>query len=220
MPAIAADPQTVNAEQGDTRPIGRGWSHVFAAVAAIVLCPIVIVHSAGQRVEIALFAAGVIGLFTVSATYHRLAWGTRAHELFRRLDHSMIYFTIAATHTPVLIVVLDGAALVMMLVIAWTGAAVGAIVQSTWATPPRWLTVGSYAAVGWCVAPVVTRLWGLGVAAFVLLVAGGIIHSVGALVYGIRRPDPFPRWFGFHEVFHALVVAAVAVHYVAIGVLI
>lgn len=200
------------------RPRLRGWSHAVAAVAATVLCPIVIALSPGHRVPVALYAGAVIALFAVSASYHCLFWGTRARAAFRRIDHATIFIVIAATYTPIALATLERGARVAVLTVVWIGAAIGATTQLAWPRLPRWLTVSLYVAVGWAIVPVVHDVWGdVGVAGFVLLLAGGILHTLGAVVYALERPDPNPAWFGFHEVFHALVVGAIAAHYVVIA---
>jgi hemolysin III len=203
------------------RPHLRGWSHVAACVAAIALCPLVIVYSPGLRIPVGLYAGAVIALFGISAAYHRVFWGTAAHELFRRLDHAMIFVAIAASYTPIALSSLPGRTGTILLVVVWTGAAGGALVQLALPHPPRTAMVALYVLVGWAIAPVVHLVWqAIGVAGFVLLVVGGLLHTIGAVVYARERPNPLPAWFGFHELFHLLVVAAIAAHYVVIAFLV
>jgi hemolysin III len=199
------------------KPRLRGWSHVAACLAAVALCPILIVFSPGARVPASLYGAATIGLFGVSATYHRFRWRERAHSVLRRIDHSMIFVAIAATYTPVALALPDGpGALILSLV--WTGAAAGVATQLFWPTVPRGVVVSLYVVVGWAALLVIDDVWrSLGVTGFVLLITGGILHTAGAAVYARQRPNPFPTWFGFHEIFHLFVVAAVATHYVAVG---
>lgn len=202
------------------RPHLRGWSHAVAAVAAVVVAPVVIAAAPGGRPRsaVALYALSVIALFGVSACYHRFRWGPRMHALWRRLDHSMIYVAIAATYTPIALLSLPPADASLVLRLVWGGAAAGIAVQLLWRSAPRWITVALYATVGWAALVVIDSLWhGLGVGAFVLVVVGGVLHTAGAAVYATRRPDPWPRWFGFHEVFHLFTIAAVAAHYVAVA---
>jgi len=205
---------------GTDRPILRGWSHVIASVAAIALAPVLIVFSpagAGRAVA-AVFASGVIGVFLVSSVYHRLAWATRFQGLFRRLDHSMIFIFIAATYTPFAAFVLEGAASTFLLWFVWVGAAVGIGVRLFWLSAPRWITIAPYLVVGWCALVVIDDIWrGIGAIGFALVAIGGGLYTAGAVVYARRRPNPLPNWFGYHEVFHALVVGAVAVHYTAVA---
>lgn len=192
---------------------------MIAAIAAIALAPILIVFApTGARWPAAIYAAGVIGVFVVSASYHRLAWPTRFRSLFRRLDHSMIFVFIAATYTPFAALGLEGTASTFILWFVWCGAAVGISLRLLWIDAPGWVVVVPYLVVGWCIVFVIDDLWrSLGVAAFVLLLVGGLLYSLGAAVYARRSPNPSARWFGYHEVFHLLVVLAVAVHYVAVA---
>ncbi len=200
------------------KPRLRGWSHAVAAMAAIALCPIVIVFSPGVRAAAAVHAGATIGLFAISALYHRFWWGPRMHTVLRRLDHSMIFVAIAATYTPIAIAVLPPGPGRLILTVAWVGAAIGVSTQLLWPGAPRALTVSLYIAVGWAAMLVIDDIWhGLGPAGFALLLIGGLLHTTGAVVYATQRPDPWPGWFGFHEIFHLFVVAAIAVHYVMVA---
>ena len=154
-----------------------------------------------------------------SATYHRVRWRrARAHAWMRRLDHAMIYVLIAGTYTPVALLVLDGTLRTVVLAIAWGGAAAGIVLKLAWIGAPRWVSAGTYLALGW-VAVVCANdlLAGVGLVGSLLFVVGGLLYTVGAVVYARRRPDPVPRVFGFHEVFHALVALALVAHYAAIA---
>lgn len=199
------------------KPLLRGWSHAAAAVAAITLCPIVIVTASGARSAAAIYTSAVIALFAVSAAYHRLGWDSRLREFMRKLDHTMIFVMIAATYTPIAVVALPPRSRNLVLALTWAGAAVGAIWQWFWPDLSPRVQALQYAAVGWVALLVINDIWhAMGVAGFVLLVSGGALHTIGALVFAVRRPDPWPRVFGFHEIFHLLVIAAVAQHYVAV----
>lgn len=202
------------------RPYLRGWSHALAFLAAVCLAPIVIVLGPGgsARWIVAIYALAVVGLFGVSAGYHRLAWGTRAHGVMNHVDHSMIFVFIAATYTPLAAFTLEGGARSLILGLVWGGALLGIARRLAWPDAPSWLTVLPYLAVGWAAVLVVDDLWRtVGVAGFVLLLVGGLLYSVGAVIYASARPNPWPRWFGHHEIFHLLVIAAVAVHYVTVN---
>lgn len=200
------------------KPHLRGWVHTVAAVAATALCPILVVFSPGARGSAAIFGGAVIGLFGISALYHRFRWGPRAHATLRRLDHSMIFVVIAATYTPIAVAALPGAPGSLVLTVVWTGAVIGVLTQLFWPAAPRPLIVSLYITVGWAALLVIDDLWhALGVAGFVLLIVGGVLHTIGAVIYATRRPDPWPRWFGFHEIFHVMVVAAMATHYVVVA---
>ena len=203
---------------GPTKPHLRGWSHAGATVTAITLCPIVIVLSPGARASAAIFTAAIIFLFGISATYHRFRWGTRMEAVMKRLDHSMIFVAIAATYTPIGAVVLPDGPGTLILRVVWIGAAAGIFTQLFWPHAPRPILVTLYISVGWAALLVIDDIWrAMGVAGFVLMLLGGLLHTIGAVIYATKRPNPWPRWFGFHEVFHVFVIAAIAVHYVMIA---
>ena len=199
------------------RPYLRGWSHMAAAIVAVVLCPIVILTSSSNRGAVALYAGAVIGLFAISGSYHCLFWGTKARGVFRRLDHAMIFLVIAATYTPIVLATLEPSTQKIVLGAVWLGAVGGTITQVLWIHAPRWLTVGLYMMVGWAIVPGISQLSrALTGAGLLLLVLGGVLHTVGGLVYAVKIPNPSLRWFGFHEVFHLIVIAAIAAHYAVI----
>ena len=203
----------------EVRPLLKGWSHVAAAVAAVALCPILIALSpAGTRAPAAIYAGCVIALFAISGAYHLVEWRPAVHGVLQRLDHSMIFVVIAATYTPIAVVALPEAQGQLILTVVWAGALSGVAVRLAWPHAPRKLLVGLYLVVGWVALLVIVDIWrSLGVAGFVLIIAGGLLHTIGGLVYARKRPDPWPRVFGFHEVFHLFVVAGIACHYVAVA---
>jgi hemolysin III len=157
----------------------------------------------------------VSALFGVSALYHRVTWTRPARRRMRRLDHAMIFLLIAGTYTPVGLLVLKGTLATVVLVVVWGGAVAGIVLELAWTKAPRWLGGTVYLSLGWVAVVAMPQLFArLGVAGALLLVAGGLVYSVGAAV---RRPDPVPAVFGYHEVFHLLVIAGVAVHFLAIS---
>lgn len=189
-------------------------------MAAITLAPLLIIMAQGPAgtVSATIYAVGVILLFVVSSTYHRIFIHTRFSKLARRLDHSMIFVFIAATYTPVAMMALSGTQRWIVMSVVWGGAVAGIVIRMLWLTAPRFFTVAPYLLVGWCIVPFLGDVFrGLGTPGFVLLAVGGGIYSVAALIYAGERPDISPKWFGYHELFHLLVVAAVAVHYVAVA---
>jgi hemolysin III len=204
----------------DALPRLRGVLHAytawFAAAAAALL--VATAPDARARLAAAIYGAALIGLFAVSGTYHR--WRGAAHRkvLLRRLDHSMIFVFIAASYTPVALLVLSPPVSAIVLVSVWLGALAGVAFSLAWIDAPRAVTAAAYIAIGWVIvlaAPQIVSA--IGATAALLFLGGGVLYSVGATVYATQRPDPWPRVFGFHEVFHALVVAAAVVHFVAMA---
>jgi hemolysin III len=197
----------------------RGVSHAGAAVLATAAAVVLVALApAGPRsASLSVYGAGLVALFFGSALYHRWPGPPRFKPVLQRIDHSTIYVFIAATYTPIAVVMLHGALSWVILGIAWTGAAAGVAFSLGWINAPRPLVAGSYLVLGWLSVIAIPQLVGrLGVAPLVLLGTGGLLYSIGAIVYATQRPDPWPRTFGFHEVFHGLVVAAAVAQYVAI----
>ena len=205
------------------RPRLRGWLHVWAfgisVVAGIVL---VSVAGATEGAETAfatsVYALTVSLLFGTSAAYHRLNWSTPTrHALVARLDHSMIFLFIAGTYTPFALLAMPDSTGRAVLIVVWAGAVGGVLLKTSWITAPRWLTMPIYLGLGWVgifVFPDLLRHGG--VAAVVLIAAGGLLYTAGGIVYALKRPDPRPLVFGFHEIFHLCTVVAAACHMVAV----
>ncbi|WP_371783778.1 PAQR family membrane homeostasis protein TrhA [Streptosporangium subroseum] len=205
------------------KPRLRGWLHAaalpLALVAGFVLVALGPVPQARLAAAIYAITSGL--LFGVSATYHRGTLSPRLAEVLRRLDHANIYLIIAGTYTPFALLALDGPASAVVLGVIWTGAIAGVLFRVLWVGAPRWLSTALYIGLGWTAVFVLPQLVeGAGVAAVVLLLAGGLLYTAGGVVYGLRRPDPSPRWFGFHEVFHAFTVAAYVAQYVAVSLVV
>ena len=181
--------------------------------------------TASTRVGSTIFAGSALVLFTVSAIYHRGTWSPRAHGFLQRFDHANIFVLIAGSCTPFAILLLDGAERWVMLGITWGGALAGVAMKVLWRGAPRWVSAPIYIALGW--APVfffgdfVTGAMGygeaIGTAVIALVVVGGGLYTIGGLVYGTQFPNPWPRWFGFHEVFHTLTILAFVTHYVGVS---
>jgi hemolysin III len=198
----------------------RGLLHAHAAwVAAAAAIVLVALAPTGEaRVAALIYGAGLIALFSASAVYHRWRGDPRWKPWLRRLDHSTIFVFIAASYTPVGLLVLDGATQVVVLISVWAGAAAGVALSLAWISAPRWLQAACYLALGWVAVIALPQLAErVGVTPLVLLGIGGALYSVGAGVYAARRPNLWPRTFGFHEVFHTLVIAAAVVHFIAIA---
>jgi hemolysin III len=204
----------------DALPRLRGLLHAHAAWVATAAAAILVAlaPTAAARVATLIYGAGLVALFSVSALYHRWTGDPRWKPWLRRLDHSTIFVFIAASYTPVALLVLDGTLQTVVLVSVWAGAAAGVTLSLAWITAPRWLVAGCYLALGWVATVALPELWReIGAAPLLLLAAGGLLYSLGAAVYATRRPNLWPRTFGFHEVFHALVIAAALAHFVAMA---
>ena len=202
------------------KPKLRGWLHAgmfpVAVAAGIVL--VALAGTGEARTAAAIFASTGALLFGTSALFHRGSWSPRVHRLLRRLDHSNIFLIIAGTCTPFAVLALPPSEGRVLLWVVWLGALAGVAFRVLWVGAPRWLYTPVYVALGWVVVFFLPGfLAGAGVAVLVLIVVGGALYSVGALVYGLKRPNPSPSWFGFHEVFHTLTIAAFIVHYVAVS---
>jgi hemolysin III len=198
----------------------RGILHAHAAwVAGLLAATLMVLAPTGEaRVAAGIYGIGLVALFTVSATYHRWAGDPRWKPWLRRMDHATIFVFIAASYTPVALLMLQPPMRTVVLVSVWVGAAAGVALSLAWISAPRLLSAIAYLAVGWvAVIALPELLERAGVAPLVLLIAGGALYTLGAVVYAIRRPNLWPRTFGFHEVFHALVIAAAVVHFIAMA---
>ena len=198
----------------------RGLLHAHAAwvAAAASIVLVALAPTGDARVAALIYGAGLIALFSASAVYHRWRGDPRWKPWLRRLDHSTIFVFIAASYTPVGLLVLDGTTQVVVLASVWAGAAAGVALSLAWISAPRWLQAACYLAVGWVAVIALPQLAErVGIAPLVLLGIGGALYSVGAGVYAARRPNLWPRTYGFHEVFHTLVIAAALVHFIAMA---
>jgi hemolysin III len=203
------------------KPRHRGVSHEIAAFVSPILGLVLVVLAPTTSVRWAavVYTVGLTAMYATSALYHRGRWSTAVRLRLRRLDHSMIVVAIAATYTPVAVAALDVGSARVLLGVVWSLAVVGIGIQMLWLHAPRWLVAALYIAIGWTALVFSPTLWReLGVISFSLLVLGGVVYSLGAVVYSTRRPDPVPAVFGYHEVFHVLVIAAAAVHFAAVAV--
>jgi len=204
------------------KPRLRGWLHAYAFFIALA-CGTVLVTLAAFRpgiapvVSVAIYSITVCGLFGISALYHRRVWSERGYQVMRRLDHAMIFIFIAGTYTPFCVLLLDQGKAVLLLALVWGGAIAGAAVSLIWPHAPRWVSAPMYIALGWvAVAVLPDILHNGGVAALVLLLAGGAAYTVGAVFYALRRPNPWPTVFGHHEFFHACTLVAAICHQIAV----
>ena len=211
----------------EIKPRLRGWLHLASApltlAAGVVL--IALSPTAQTRFGSVVYVACSVLLFSVSATYHRGRWSPRVTDVLRRVDHANIFLLIAGTYTPFSLMLLRGSDRVVMLSVIWTGALLGVGFRVLWIDAPRWLCVPIYIGLG-CAAIFALPQFaagserlgvGLGTAVLILIAAGGVLYILGGVVYGFRRPDPWPRYFGFHEVFHSFTVLAFLAHYIGIS---
>jgi hemolysin III len=202
------------------RPKLRGVLHQAAFFVAVAIGALLVPHAKGAKTTAAaaIFASSVALMLGASALYHRVTWSPRVRPWMRRLDHAGIYLLIAGTYTPVGLLLLHGAMGNVVLAVVWTGAVAAIVLRLVWVDAPKWLSVVLGISLGWVgVLAMPQVLEHAGAAAFGLLVAGGLAYTLGAIVYALRRPNPVPAIFGYHEVFHALTLVAVACQYIAIA---
>ena len=211
----------------EVKPKLRGWLHAGTAPLALAAGAtlVALAPDTQTRIASAIFALSALLVFTVSAIYHRGNWSPRVQTLLRRFDHSNIFLLIAGTCTPFAVLLLSGADRWWLLGITWGGAVAGVIMKVWWISHPRWFSAPIYLALGW--APIFffggflegASKYGdaIGTAVIVSIVVGGGLYTVGGIIYGTKRPNPSPRWFGFHEVFHSLTILAFVTHYVGVS---
>lgn len=201
------------------RPKLRGWLHLGALPLAIALggVAVALAPAGAVRWSVVVYVATTVLLFGVSAIYHRRVWSQRPEAILKRLDHSNIYLFIAGSYTPFAVTLLSETQGRILLIAVWSVAALGVLFRVLWVGAPRPLYVALYIALGWVAIGYLPALWrDGGVIVALLIVLGGLLYTLGAIVYTVRRPNPFPRWFGFHEVFHGLTIAAYLAQYVAV----
>ncbi len=203
------------------KPRLRGVSHEWAFFVSLFLGAGLILAAKTPKatLAVAIYAVSLSALFGTSALYHRVNWRRpSSRRWMRRLDHSMIFLLIAGTYTPFALLVLHGTLATAILVAVWAGALAGSIVEMIWIEAPKWVTALIYLSLGWVAVVAFPALWNdLGVAGTLLVAAGGLLYTLGAIVYATQRPDPNPAVFGYHEIFHLLVIAAAAAQFGAIA---
>jgi hemolysin III len=226
--ALRSGLDTLAESVAEVKPKLRGWMHLATApltlAGGIVL--VILSPDATTRWGSALFSASALVLFTVSAVYHTGSWSPRVWTFLRRFDHANIFVLIAGSYTPLTLILLEGTQRTMLLTTVWTCALLGVLFRVFWTDAPRWLHTPIYIAMGWVAIVFLPdfaqgaseRLGGdIGTAVMVLIAAGGALYTLGGVVYGFQRPNPWPRWFGFHEVFHTFTILAFVTHYVGIS---
>ncbi len=202
------------------KPKLRGWLHLgmapLALAASIVL--IVLAPTSLGRISSLVFGFSAVMLFATSATYHRGHWSPSTSRFLKRLDHANIFLIIAGSYTPLALMLLPPDSARTLLVLVWSGAIAGIAFRVFWVGAPRWLYTPVYVALGWVAVFYIVPFHRAGGAAVVALIAtGGLLYTLGAVVYGLKRPNPSPTWFGFHEIFHAFTIAAFTAHYIAVS---
>ena len=215
--AVAADDDFGISAPVPPKPLLRGWIHAGTLPVAIALGVVLTVLAEGTALTwaCAVFLATSTLLFGISALYHRVNWGPRAAALMRRLDHSNIFLLIAGTYTPMTVAALEPPTTQILLTLVWSGALLGILFRLFWLSAPRWLYVVLYIGLGWTAVWFAGDLITANLAAVILVMVGGVAYTGGAVVYGLKRPDPAPGVFGFHEVFHTCTVIAFACHWAA-----
>jgi hemolysin III len=205
----------------EVKPKLRGMLHAasvpfFLAAGIVLIC---LSPTAATKAGSAIYTASALLLFTVSAVYHRGKWSPKVWAFLRRFDHANIFLLIAGSYTPFTIILLDGSARVILLSVVWTCAVLGVLFRVFWTDAPRWLYVPIYIAMGWAAVGFLNQFAAAaGAAVLTLMVVGGVLYTLGGVVYGLKKPNPNPHWFGFHEVFHSFTIAAFVVHYVGISI--
>lgn len=203
------------------KPKLRGVSHEWAFFMSLGFgaALIILAETPKATLAVAIYAISLSALFGTSALYHRVNWRRpQVRQWMRRLDHSMIFFLIAGTYTPFALLVLNGTLAMAILVVVWIGAIAGAIVEMIWIDHPKWASALIYLSLGWVAAVAFPELWSsMGIGGTLLVAAGGLLYTAGAVVYAVQRPNPNPAIFGYHEIFHLLVIAAAVAHFSAVA---
>jgi hemolysin III len=201
------------------KPKLRGVFHELGFYAGLALgVPLVLTAEQGRaRVVAIVFASCLVACFGASALYHRPTWTPRARVWLARLDHAGVYLLIAGTYTPFGVLVLSTAWAIPVLAIVWTGALTATVLKLVWVRAPKWLSASIAVSLGWVAVAAFSQLLKMPIGGFVLVLAGGLLYTLGAIVYACRWPDPMPRVFGYHELFHVLTLAAAGCYYAAIA---
>ena len=201
----------------EIKPTWRGWLHAgtfpVAVAAGIVL--IVLAQGAPAKWASAVFMATSMLLFGASAVYHRFNWGPKAKAVLKRIDHANIFLLIAGTYTPIAVLALPPEKGLLLLSLVWTGALIGILFRVFWIGAPRWLYVALYLVLGWAAVMYIVDLFQANAAMMTLVIVGGVLYTLGAVVYAMKRPNPWPGHFGFHEIFHVCTVLAFLCHWTA-----
>jgi hemolysin III len=217
---VSRAPESIGGQRRPVKPRLRGVSHRWAFFASLLAGAALVLVAPSKRAVAAamVYALSLSALFGVSALYHEVTWSVPVRRWMRRLDHSMIFLLIAGTYSPLGVLVLQRKLALVVLAVVWSGALLGMALNMVWIDAPKWLSAIVYVSLGWVAVVAFPELVSqLGATATGLIVLGGVLYSAGAAVYALRRPDPAPEVFGYHEVFHALVIAAAVAHYAVVA---
>ena len=218
--AIDLDERDSGLDGVEQRPRLRGWFHLVSFFVFLAAAPFLFLESpsVGATVALSIYVFSMLALFGVSASFHRVRWSPKARRRMRRLDHSTIFLAIAGSYTAVGGIALTGTPRVVILLVAWGGGLLGVIQRQVWLDAPKWVNAIPYIVVGWAALLVAGPLiHALGIGGFLWLLAGGLFYTLGAIAYGIKRPNPIPGTFGYHEVFHLGTVLGAACHFVVVA---
>lgn len=218
LPSLPLLEDAITFTPTDVKPTWRGWIHAGTFPIAIVLGIVLIVlaHGVPAKISSAVFVVCSLLLFGVSALYHRFNWKPRTKRLLKRFDHANIFLLIAGSYTPITVLSLPSAKATLLLWLIWGGAGLGILFRVFWIGAPRWLYVPLYLAMGWGALAYIVDFFHANAAMMTLILVGGLLYSIGAVVYGLKKPNPFPGKFGFHEIFHTLTLLAFLCHWVGI----
>lgn len=218
LPYVPLLDDAIEFQEAETKPTWRGWIHAGTFPLAIVLGVILIVFADGvpAKVSSAVFVASSLLLFGVSALYHRFNWNDKTKRLLKRFDHSNIFLLIAGSYTPITVLCLAPEKATLLLWMIWGGAALGIGFRIFWIGAPRWLYVPLYILLGWAAMLFIVDFFQANWLMMTLIIVGGLCYTLGAVFYGMKRPNPFPGKFGFHEIFHSLTLLAFLCHWTAI----
>ncbi len=217
MPQLPLLDAAAAGAQVELKPSWRGWIHAatFPVAIATGVVLIVLAHGAAAKWASAVFMASSLLLFGNSALYHRFHWGPQTKAVLKRIDHANILLLIAGTYTPIAVLALPRDKGVLLLTLVWTGALLGILFRVFWINAPRWLYVALYLLLGWAAVMYMVDLFQASVPMMILVIVGGLLYTGGAIVYALKRPNPWPGHFGFHEIFHVCTVLAFLCHWTA-----